>query len=180
VRGDQHARRVQAFSNSYSNNQSITFRPDSVFHLVSSAYNRIILNIHPRKLGNHRALINLIDVDSKELLSCWLVSIHAQAPAVMRTYDVEVPIGQVLYKKILFKNLWESHRKYIVSSSDENLMRSRNATVDVGPQGAAYLRLWFNSWPEGLAGVREVYLFLNDYDSGNNEECNLFRLHAAH
>jgi hypothetical protein len=76
-------------------------------------------------LSDRRALINVVDSDSRELLSVWLASIHSTAPAVMKSYDVEVDYNKPLYKKILFKNLWDSRRKFVLSSSDESLMKPR-------------------------------------------------------
>jgi hypothetical protein len=74
---------------------------------------------------SRRALINVVDCDTRELLSVWLASIHATLPAVLRSYDVEVSVNKPLFKKILFKNLWDSKRKFVLTSSDENLMRPR-------------------------------------------------------
>jgi len=179
LRGDQHPRRVRSFASAYSPAQKISFKPESIFQLIPGAYNRVVMNIQPKQLGSYRALVNIVDVDSRVLLSSWLISIHAQAPAVMRIYDVEVSVGNVLYKKILFKNLWDCHRKYTLMSSDEQLMRARTNSVEIGPQGATYLRLWFNEWPNNFSGIKEVYLFLNDQETGQNEECNLFRIRQA-
>jgi len=179
LRGDKQSRRVRAFGGVNLAAQKISFRPESVFQLVPGAYNRVVMNVHPRKLGCHRALVNVVDIDSRVLLSSWLVSVQAQSPAVMRIYDVEVSVGQVLYKKILFKNLWDSHRKYTLMSSDEQLMRARTTSVEIGPQGAAYIRLWFNTWIGDDNEIKDVYLFLNDQETGQNEECNLFRIRQA-
>lgn len=126
-----------------------------------------------------------MDCDTKELLSVWLASIHATAPAVMRSYDVEVGVNKPIYKKILFKNLWDAKRKFTLTSSDETLMRPRVSTVEIGPQGTEYLRLWFNGWNsnnatyESRGVMKEVYLFLNDAVTGQSEECNLFRIRLA-
>lgn len=125
IRGDKYPRRVKAYANILPSNHMISFKPDSTFQLVPGAYNRIMATILPKQLGYQRALINVVDADSRELLSVWLTSIHATAPAVMRSYDVEVGVNKPLFKKILFKNLWDSKRKLILSSSDETLMRPR-------------------------------------------------------
>jgi hypothetical protein len=56
----------------------------------------------------------------------------------------------------------------------------------VAPHGSAYLRLWFNTTIENnnnnnnnnnkTSFVNEVFLFLNDAESGQNEECYLFKI----
>lgn len=136
-----------------------------------------------------------MDADSRELLSAWLVSIQANSPAVMRSYDVEVPMNKALYKKILFKNPWDIRRRFVLTSSDEALMRPRTTVVEIAPLGSTYLRLWFAPWaglgkvssddngrrPGQINGeIRDVYLFLNDADEGQSEECHLFRVREAY
>ncbi len=124
IRGDQHSRRVRAFASS-SQTQFVRFKPENVFQLVSNAYNRVMTTVQPKYMGNRRALVNVVDVDSRELLSAWLLSIQASAPAVMRTYDVEVEVGKPQFKKILFKNPWDVRRTFVIGSSDEQLLRPR-------------------------------------------------------
>lgn len=124
IRGDQHSRRARAYA-SLSPAYQIAFKPENVFQLVPGAYNRVMTTVQPRVLGQRRALINLVDVDSRELLSSWLLNIAATAPAVSRVYDVAVSAHQPLYKKILFKNPWDVHRKFVLLSSDEAIMRPR-------------------------------------------------------
>ena len=124
IRGDQFPRRVKAFA-STSQAQFVHFKPDNVFQMVPGAYNRVMTTVQPKYIGNRRALVNIVDVDSRELLSAWLVNIQATAPAIMRTYDVEVEVNKPIFKKILFKNPWDVRRKFILSSSDEQLLRPR-------------------------------------------------------
>lgn len=69
--------------------------------------------------------MNLVDEDSRELVSAWLVTVAATSPAVMRAYDVDVPVGRPLHKKIVFKNPWDVPRSFRLASSDEAIMRPR-------------------------------------------------------
>lgn len=73
--------------------------------------------------------LNLVDEDSRELVSAWLMTVAATSPAVMRSYDVDVPAGRPLHKKIVFKNPWDVPRVFKLSSSDEALMRPRYEPV---------------------------------------------------
>jgi hypothetical protein len=59
-------------------------------------------------------------------------------------------------------------------------MMIRSSYLDLGPKGSAYVRLVFNPLPGHMSFnqsgmVQEAYLFLND-ESGQNEECFLFRI----
>jgi hypothetical protein len=77
--------------------------------------------------------LNLVDEDSRELVSAWLLTVAATSPAVMRSYDVDVPAGRPLHKKIVFKNPWDVPRVFRLSSSDEALMRPREVSRLGGP-----------------------------------------------
>lgn len=171
VRGDKFARRARAHAS--CSHDKIDFVPGAPFQLVPGAYNRVAMRFSPRAMGTRRLQINLVDVDSKELISGWILTTTATAPAVMRSYDVDALVGKPINKKIIFKNPWDVPRRFVLTSSDESIMKPRHSTLEVAPHGSAYLRLWFN----GKRGEtpEEVYLFLND-DAGQNEEVFLFRV----
>jgi len=123
IRGDRFARRARAFELS-SAADHLRFKPETVFQLVPGAYNRVSIHINPKVVGYRQIQVNLVDVDSRELISAWLVMISSTSPAIMRTYDVEVQAGAIpLHKKIIFNNPWDTSRKFILSSSNESLMR---------------------------------------------------------
>jgi len=66
-----------------------------------------------------------VDVDSRELVSAWVVTYSANTPAVLKEYEVDVLVGRQLHKKIIFKNPWDVARSFLVTSSDETIMRHR-------------------------------------------------------
>jgi hypothetical protein len=117
--------------------------------------------------------VNLVDVDTRELLNAWILTATVNAPAAMRTYDVEVGRGRGTNKKIIFKNPWDTPKRFHLVSSNEKIMKPRSPYLDVAPQGSAYLRLWFSG--QDISGLTDVYLFLND-EQGSNEESFLFHI----
>lgn len=127
VRGDQFSRRVRAFHGiSYTPCQDkIGFQPQNYFQLVPGAYNRVLMTYSPRVLGYRRTQINLVDVDTREMVSSWLLMTNVTTPSVVRTYDVDVLVGRPVLKKIIFKNPWDLPRKFSLVSSDETMMRPR-------------------------------------------------------
>lgn len=183
VRGDRYARRSRAWHSPASTSvaggstagvDQVSLRPDIPFQLVPGAYNRVMLSYLARSLGTSRMQVNVVDVDTRELISAWLLFTTAAAPAVMRSYDVEVTSSRPTQKKIIFKNPWDMSRKFVLVSSNEEVMRPRTEALDVSGQGSVYLKLWFNRGEEG-APPQDVYLFLND-PSGRTEECFLFQV----
>jgi len=173
VRGDKFARRARAHAS--CSHDKLEFAPSGPFQLVPGAYNRVSMRFNPRVMGTRRLQLNLVDVDSKELISGWVLTTTATPPAVMRSYDVDVLIGRPLNKKIIFKNPWDVSRRFALTSSDESVMKPRHPVLEVAPQGSAYLRLWFAGKTGDGEALDEVYLFLTD-DAGQMEECFSFRL----
>lgn len=72
-----------------------------------------------------RLELSLVDVDSKELISAWLLAVSVSPPAIMRSYEVEVPQGRCVHKKIIYTNPWDISRRFTLTSSDESVMRPR-------------------------------------------------------
>lgn len=175
VRGDQFPRRARAFISHSVDNVSIA--PTAGFQLTPGAYNRLAVKFVPKSLGTRKLQLNLVDTDSRELISAWLLTTTATAPPVMRSYNVEVGAGKVINKKIMFRNPWDTTRKFALSSSNDAVMRPRVEHVDVSPHSDCYLRLLFDAKSMAVHGASEdVFLFLNDEYSGQNEECFLFRV----
>jgi hypothetical protein len=70
-------------------------------------------------------LVNVVDADTRELISSWILHTSVTSPVVMRSYDVDVGVGQSMNKKIAFKNPWDVARKFSLESSDEAVMSVR-------------------------------------------------------
>ena len=124
IRGDRYPRRAKAFC-SFNAFDRVSFRPENVFQLIPGAYNRVSAVVNPKQVGMRRIQINLVDHDTSELVSAWIVMVSSSAPAVMKTYDVDVPVGSPIHKKIVFKNPWDIARRFILVSSDEKVMMPR-------------------------------------------------------
>jgi hypothetical protein len=75
-------------------------------------------------INRRRLQVNLVDVDSRELISAWVVVFSSTAPSVMRSYEVDVG-RQAIHKKIVYSNPWDVPRRFSLTSSDEAVMRPR-------------------------------------------------------
>jgi hypothetical protein len=105
VRGDRYGRRVKIFSNASS--RLISFNPSTVMQMTAGVFNRIVANICPSNVGKSKLLINLVDVDSLQLVSSWLLNVSATPPMVMRQYQVLLDRSKFTFKKISFQNPWD-------------------------------------------------------------------------
>jgi hypothetical protein len=61
-----------------------------------------------------RTQINIVDVDSKELITSWILNTNGTAPNAVRSYDVQLKAGEAVLKKIVFKNPWNVPRRFTV------------------------------------------------------------------
>ena len=72
-----------------------------------------------------QTLVNLVDVDSKELISAWIITTFSTTPQALITYDIELIPNKNVMKKVLFKNQWNNSRKFRLVSSADSIMQAR-------------------------------------------------------
>jgi Ca2+-binding EF-hand superfamily protein len=173
IQGDKFARRVQLYS---SHPAECDFDPNRNFQLVPGAFNRAACRFKMRSSGQHKVHIHMVDMDTKELVCAWLVTVNTNLPVITKVYDVQLPVGCTCSKKLSFTNQWDKTRRYKLLSSDEEIMRPRNAEVDIDARALGYMRLFFN--PIETVGTHEVLLFVND-EFDQNEESFLLKLHVS-
>lgn len=67
----------------------------------------------------------MVDIDSGELVSSWIVSIVVLAPNVeMKSFVIDFQ-SETVHKKIKFKNTWGTEKSYFVFSSNERFITVR-------------------------------------------------------
>ena len=118
------------------------------------------------------SLQNRSDLDTRELVSSWLLVTSTAAPVVTKTYDMQLAVGTESHKKIAYANQWDSARVFQLHSSDENKMRVRYARMEVAAHATGFIKLWFAAASQ--SGAEELFVFVNDADD-QIEECLLLR-----
>lgn len=171
LKGDTQPRRVRCYS---SSPRDVSFNPSGVFQLIPQAYNRVEVCFRSRLVGPRCLQLHLVDVDSNELVSAWSLETITGPPQVTKSFQVDLQSGESAYKKISYTNRWQDDRIYTLQSSNESIMKPRYARVQMAPRGQEFLRLWFSGHDHG---TKEVYLFINDENCDQNEECLLIQLH---
>ena len=175
VKGPRLGRRVRAFSSS----PSTLTTPSSAMQLFPGVISRFHASFTPDICGAGRLFINLVDVESHELVSSWIILATVTPPDVLKTYEVAVSCFADVHKKITFKNPISRRRCFTLSSSDENIMKPRDTSVEVEGLSTAVIRLCFHcfsfSLPIGCDGGK-VYLFLRDGDGMIGDVCFQFNI----
>jgi hypothetical protein len=97
IQGDKFARRVQLFSSSPA---EVEFDPGRQFQLVPGAFNRAACKFKMRSAGQQKVHVHMVDMDTKELVCAWLVTVNSALPVITKVYDVQLPVGCSCSKKL--------------------------------------------------------------------------------
>lgn len=176
--GGDVKRHVKCFT-TFEHMDHIQFRPSHVFQLVSNAFNRIEFAFCTTQQlqgsgGGCRVLVNLVDVETQELVGAWIVHVSLSLPLITKTYDLRLPLNQAAQKKIAYANPWDQQQTILLRSSSPALIKPRDAVLQIPGNGKVFLRLSF--MPVEHKVREHMYLFINDRQTDQNEECLLFQV----
>ncbi|KAF0691786.1 Aste57867_17057 [Aphanomyces stellatus] len=170
IKGDTMPRRVRCYS---SQPQEVHFNPDRIFQLQPHAFNRIEVHFCSMHVCTSQILVNLVDVDSHDLVGSWLLNTTTTEPVVTKVFDVSLPLGVPVLKKISYRNPWEDDRLFILRTNDQSVMKPREPKLHLRGNADGFLRLAFA--PHSVPCTKKAYLFIND-GTDQNEECLLLHL----
>jgi nephrocystin-4 len=121
-------------------------------------------------------LVNLVDVETRELVGAWSVHVTLALPAITKTYELRLPAGRAAQKKISYSNPWDQPQTILLRSSAPRLLLPREPVLQLPGNGQAFLRLAFAARTHSAATPEDIYLFINDKRTDQNEECLLFQV----
>lgn len=175
LRGHPTSRRVVAFT---SHPDELTVAPAEPFYLPANGLTEMQLSFRPLVPGRLEVLVHVVDADTRELVHPLLVATDARAPTVSRTFDVEIPRGLQVHKKISYTNPYTAPRRFFLRSTHPGLVMFRPDVLELGPNAMRPVGVTLEAaedWGGAAlkAGMTEVLVFVND-DTDTNEEC--FRL----
>lgn len=179
--------------------ENAQFRPSRVFQLAPRAFNRIEMaycsvgnsSIVASPASNATSastdvvLVNLVDVERRELVGAWSVRVMLAPPRVTKTFALQVPAAVGAQKKIAYANPWDVPQVVVLRSSAKMRMVPRESELHVPAHGRVFLRLVFsprfgekngNQQQTNGAVEEAMYLFINDKPTDENEECLLFHV----
>ncbi|CEG39803.1 EF-hand domain pair [Plasmopara halstedii] len=175
IPANQH---VKCFTPMY-HHKLIQFRPAQVFTLVPQALNRIEFNICAVECGGESQkviLVNLVDIETHELVGAWSIHVTLALPVITKTYELNLPLGRAVQKKISYLNPWDQPQTIRLRSSAPNLLIPRESEVRLPSNGQAFIRIAFAARDHLTAVSQAIYLFINDKRTDQNEECLLFQV----
>ncbi|XP_070615119.1 nephrocystin-4 isoform X2 [Erythrolamprus reginae] len=166
LRGTHAVRRVKAFT---SHPQEMKLDPEGVFVLPANGVQDLHLGLQPQSPGSRFLSLNLVDVESHQLVSTWLVSVSCRQPFISKAYEIALlsGAGKGSTKKITYTNPYPSARAYGLHTNHPDLLHFKEDAFQVGPGETYTIGLRFA--PSQNAGQEEILIYINDAE-GKNEE----------
>ena len=166
MRGDHSTRLVTLYSSSKEINVAAAWQDSVVVDAGKVA--EASLEILTVVAGRKQFYLSLTDQESGQLLQVFLISVTSVPPPIGKEYDIELRAGEVIAKRIQFRNPYDVQREFMLLSSDPSKLSFQNSTISCSASGFEYIRLVFGATTSGH--VNKQYVFITNVDGGV-EEC---------
>ena len=139
---------------------------------------RVSVTFRPVAAGDLNIKVNAVDVATREIVAAYLITTTTQYPIISKTFDVNVPRGELVSKKISYTNPYSSERKIMCSSSHSWLLRADPAEITLRAGETKFIGLRMQCG-RGIAPRKlDALLFINE-EHGKNEETVRLRVTIA-
>eukprot|EP01138_Halocafeteria_seosinensis_P015509 gb/GECG01015827.1/.p1 GENE.gb/GECG01015827.1/~~gb/GECG01015827.1/.p1 ORF type:complete len:2154 (+),score=273.56 gb/GECG01015827.1/:1-6462(+) len=128
VPGDVKSRAVRLYSSSPDEFYCLGNRDVA---LVPNKYSKVKLRYEPVQPGTRRFLLNVIDIDTQELISAWHVTAEASMPPITKRYHVILPSARESLKRIPYFNPWKDMRRFLLKCSNPAAVHLRETEISL-------------------------------------------------
>ncbi|XP_064028147.1 nephrocystin-4 isoform X2 [Pogoniulus pusillus] len=164
LRGTAAPRRVQAFT---SHPQELQVDPGGAFLLPANAVQELHLGVRPRRAGSRFLYLNLVDVESHQLVSSWLLCLSCRQPLISKVFEISLPVGGSCTKRITYTNPYPSPRLYFLGTNRPDLLQFKEDSFQVAAGEVYSIGLRFA--PSQEVGEEEILIHINDHEDKNEE-----------
>uniref|UniRef100_A0A4W4H255 Nephrocystin 4 n=1 Tax=Electrophorus electricus TaxID=8005 RepID=A0A4W4H255_ELEEL len=166
LRGTQTIRKVQCYT---SHPLDLQVDPGEVFALPALAVQDIRLGVRLLRSGASFRYVTAVDVDTRQLVAAWLLSITCRQPVVSRAFEIRVPVGEGRgsTKKLSFTNPYSSSREFRLCSDHPDLLQFKEEHFQV--EGGESYSIGLRFAPSQSPGTQEILIFINDVEEKNEE-----------
>ncbi|KAJ3034128.1 Nephrocystin-4 [Rhizophlyctis rosea] len=173
LRGSSFSRTVQCYANRPA--EMLITQP-APFALTANALNEVGLVMRPREAAVKEVVVNVVDVEQRALVSSWMVAAHCTTPTVTKTFDIVVPRGRTVNKRVSYTNPYTTRKLLHLRTTHPQVLQFKEQALNLEGGETAYIGLRFLpvSGREVGGGV-EVLVFLND-EGDRIEECLCVRV----
>ncbi|XP_056187192.1 nephrocystin-4 isoform X1 [Falco biarmicus] len=169
LRGTLATRRVQAFTSHPQELEVPPLDPDGAFALLANGIQDLYIGVRPRRAGNRFIYLNLVDVESHQLLSSWLLCLSCRQPLISKAFEISLPVGggRGCNKCITYTNPYPSPRLYFLYTNRPDLLQFKEDSFEVA--GGEVYTIGLRFAPSQSTGEEEILIHINDREDKNEE-----------
>ncbi|XP_054439309.1 nephrocystin-4 [Pteronotus mesoamericanus] len=166
LRGTQVVRQVRAFT---SHPEELSTDPGGVFTLPPHGVQDLHVGVRPRRAGGRFVHLNVVDVDSHQLVASWLVCLSCRPPLISKAFEITMAAGQGqgAHKQITYTNPYPFRRTYHLHSDHPGLLQFKEDTFQVG--GGETYTIGLRFVPRRRAGQEDILIHVNDHEDKSEE-----------
>ncbi|KAL9825526.1 nephrocystin-4 [Geothlypis trichas] len=166
LRGTAAPRRVRAFT---SHPQELEMDPNGAFLLPANGIQDLYIGVRPRRAGSKFIYLNLVDVESHQLVSSWLLCLSCRQPLISKAFEISLPAGggKGCNKRITYTNPYPSPRLYFLCTNRPDLLQFREDSFEVA--GGEVYTIGLRFAPSQTVGEEEILIHINDHEDKNEE-----------
>ncbi|XP_058498816.1 nephrocystin-4 isoform X1 [Solea solea] len=166
LRGKQTVHKVKCFSSQPKETQ---VDPAGVFVLPPSAVQELQLKVQPWRPGGRFLYVNAVDVESKRLITAWLLCLSVHQPVLSKAFEVCVPVsgGRGSSRKITYTNPYKSSRTFLLRSDHPDLLQFKEDTFQISGGESYTIGLRFA--PSQSPGSVEILVYVNNLEEKTEE-----------
>ncbi|XP_054705763.1 nephrocystin-4 isoform X3 [Grus americana] len=166
LRGTPAPRRVRAFT---SHPQELQVDPAGTFLLPANGIQDLYVGVRPRRAGSRFIYLNLVDVESHQLVSSWLLCLSCRQPLISKAFEISLPAGggRGCNKRITYTNPYPSPRLYFLCTNRPDLLQFKEDSFEVA--GGEVYTIGLRFAPSQGAGEEEILIHINDHEDKNEE-----------
>ncbi|KAI9193722.1 uncharacterized protein BJ171DRAFT_603015 [Polychytrium aggregatum] len=164
LRGSNYSRTVECCTDRSDELMVITPSP---FTLTAGSLNEISLAVRPQSGTASEILLSIIDYENRSLVSSWIVVTHCKAPHITKSFEISIPRGRAVNKRVSFKNPYPQPKVFFLKTDNDKLLQFKDTVIELESGQSQYIGLRFA--PTSLIAA-EILIFLND-EHDQIEEC---------
>jgi hypothetical protein len=170
LRGSSFTRNVRCYPNVPPAYMSIL--SPAPMALTASSLNELTLSIRPTEATTRECILNVVDADSRSLVSSWMVVCHCSTPTVTKSFDLSIGRGLTVSK--VRCPLWLRFMLLVVCMKEEGAAHPMVACIHAPPPSHTQRISYTNPY----SNKRQFRLTTNRPDVVQFKE-SLIRLGAA-
>ncbi|XP_010116043.1 PREDICTED: nephrocystin-4-like, partial [Chlamydotis macqueenii] len=152
-----------------SHPQELEVDPDGAFLLPANGIQDLYIGVRPRRAGSRFIYLNLVDVESYQLVSSWLLCLSCRQPLISKAFGISLPVGggRGCNKRITYTNPYPSPRLYFLCTNRPDLLQFKEDSFEVA--GGEVYTIGLRFAPSQSVGEEEILIHINDHEDKNEE-----------